>query len=72
MPRAIKLPDSLIDDATTHGKAMHRSPPKQIEHWARIGKIAEENPELPFRFVLDILVGKEEAAAGDLTEYKFG
>lgn len=50
---------------------MHRTPPKQIEHWARIGKLAEENPELPLGFVIDMLVGIEEANAGEVEEYKF-
>ena len=72
MARSIKLSDNLVNDATTHGKALHRTPPKQIEYWARIGKIAEENPDLTLGFVKDILVGIEEAEAGDVTEYKFG
>ncbi|SMG64379.1 conserved hypothetical protein, partial [methanotrophic bacterial endosymbiont of Bathymodiolus sp.] len=47
MSKAIKLSDSLISDAVINGKAQHRSAPKQIEYWARIGKIADENPDLP-------------------------
>jgi hypothetical protein len=70
--KAIKLSDELVNDATAHAKAQHRTPPRQIEYWARIGKIAEENPDLPLGFVKDILVGMEEAEAGDVTEYKFG
>jgi hypothetical protein len=70
--KAIKLSDELVNDATVHAKAQHRTPPRQIEYWARIGKIAEENPDLPLGFVKDILVGMEEAEAGDVTEYKPG
>jgi len=72
MPQPVKLSDELMNDAKIHAKSMHRTPPKQIEHWARIGKLAEENPELPLGFVIDMLVGIEEANAGDVTEYKFG
>ncbi len=72
MAKAIKLSDGLVDDATTHGKAQHRSTPRQIEYWARIGKIADENPDLTLGFVKDILTGLEEAEAGDVTEYQFG
>jgi len=72
MPRSIKLSDELITAATATGKALHRSPPRQIEYWARIGKIAEENPDLPLGLVRDILVSQEEAAVGDVTEYDFG
>ena len=72
MSKAIKLSDQLVADATKHAKVFHRSPPKQIEYWATIGKIAEENPDLPLRFVKDILIGLEEADVSDLTEYQFG
>ena len=72
MSKAIKLSESLINDAITNGKAQHRSAPKQIEYWARIGKMADENPELPFAFLKGILVGLEENKAGDVSDYKFG
>ena len=72
MPTAVKLSDELVQDAKAHGKAMQRSATGQIEYWARIGKLAEENPDLPFDFVRDTLVGLEEAKAGKVSEYKFG
>lgn len=72
MARAIKLSDELVTNATTHGKAQHRSPPGQIEYWARIGKMADENPDLPLGFIKDILTGLQEDEVGDVTEYQFG
>lgn len=72
MSRSIKLSDELISAATITGKALHRSPPRQIEYWARIGRIADENPDLPLGMVRDILISQEEAAAGDVTVYDFG
>ena len=72
MSKAIKLSDELVDSAATHAKANHRTPPKQIEYWAKIGKTAEENPDLPFSFLIDILVGVNEAKSGEVSEYKFG
>lgn len=72
MGRAIKLSDELVDDATVCGKAQQRSVPRQIEYWARMGKIADENPDLSLAFVKDILVGIEEVNAGDVSEYQFG
>ena len=72
MSKAIKLSDQLVADATRYARIFHRSPPKQIEHWATIGRIAEENPDLPLRFVNDILVGLEEAEVGDVSDYQFG
>jgi hypothetical protein len=72
MSKAIKLSDELVNDATVHAKAQHRSIPKQIEYWAKIGKIADENQDLPFGFVKDVLVAIEEAESGDVSEYRFG
>ena len=72
MATAIKLSDELINDAAINGKAQHRSTPKQIEYWARLGKIAEENPDLPLGFIKGVLIGKEEIKAGDVSEYEFG
>jgi hypothetical protein len=72
MAKAIKLSEELVNDATLCAKAQHRTPPKQIEHWSRLGKIAEENPDLTLGFVADILLGMQEAEAGQVIEYKFG
>jgi len=72
MSKAIKLSDRLMNDAVINGKAQHRSAPKQIEYWASIGKIADENPDLPLTFIKGILTGIEESKAGDVSDYKFG
>jgi len=42
----VKLSESLVDDAKMRALATHRSAPKQIEHWARLGKIAQEKEQL--------------------------
>jgi len=72
MPQAIKLSDQLIEDAKINGKAQQRSAPKQIEYWARMGKIADENPDLPLSFIKGTLTGIEEIKAGEVSEYQFG
>jgi hypothetical protein len=72
MAKAVKLSDELVKDAAIHGKAQHRSTPRQIEYWARIGKIADENPDLPLGFVKDTLCGMAESEAGETSEYQFG
>jgi hypothetical protein len=72
MSIAIKLSDVLIQEAKPYAQAMHRSVPKQIEYWARLGKVAEENPDLPINMLQDMLVSIEEAKVGNLNEYQFG
>lgn len=71
MPKSINLSDKIIDNAMKHGEVYDRTVPKQIEHWAKIGKIAEENPDLSYSFVKDILQAKAESSTGDTSPYEF-
>jgi hypothetical protein len=65
----VKLSDSLVGQARRYAIIEHRSLPKQIEYWSRIGKIAEENPDLPFAMIREILMADQEEPVG---EYAFG
>jgi hypothetical protein len=64
----VKLPEVLVEQAKRYGRVQHRSVPKQIEYWSQIGKIAEENPDLPFFLIRDILLADQEDVVG---EYEF-
>jgi len=44
----VKLSNEIMNEAGKYALTYARSVPMQIEHWARIGKIAEENPDLPY------------------------
>ena len=68
----IKLSDELISEARRYADTFSRSIPKQIEYWSRIGKIAEENPDLPYSFIKDILLSKQEMKDQQSTTYEFG
>lgn len=72
MAVALKLSDELVEAAKPHAAAEHRSVPKQIEYWARIGKAVLENPELPLHLIQDTLLSREEVKAGLATPYQFG
>jgi hypothetical protein len=72
MATAIRISEELIGDAKKFSRIDHRSLTGQIEHWARIGKCAEENPDLPYNLIKEILIGIEELEQGDKSEYKFG
>lgn len=65
----VKLSETLVEDARRRAAAEHRSVPKQIEYWSMIGKAAEDNPDLPFALIRDILIARQEDAA---EEYRFG
>jgi len=71
MPTAVKISDELIAQARIKSKIFKRSIAGQIEYWAQIGKIVEENPDLPLPFIQDILLGKEQIRSGLGSPYVF-
>ena len=71
MSTAIHLSELLIEEAKPIAQAMHRSVEEQIEYWARLGKVAEENPDLPINMLQDMLVSMEELKSGNLSKYRF-
>ena len=68
---SIRLDKNLVDKASIMAKALNRTLPKQIEHWAKIGKMMEDNPDLPFEFVKQAIIAKAEKEAGKLEPYNF-
>ena len=61
----VKLSENLVEQAKATAMIQHRSVPKQIEYWSQIGKIAEENPELSFLMIREILAADKEAPVGE-------
>ena len=61
---SVNLSSDLVEQAKIHAGAMSRFTPKQIEHWAKIGKLSEQNPDLPYEFLQNILIvySKKSAA----------
>ena len=56
MGRPIRINDEIYDEAKKTASAECRTIPNQIEFWARVGKCALENPDLPVEFVRDLLI----------------
>ena len=71
MAVSVKLSDEMVAQAKTISRALNRSVAGQIEYWAKIGKIAEENPDLTYDFIIKLLIAKEESEAGSVTPYEF-
>ena len=69
---SIRLDRALVDKASAIAKANHRTPPKQIEHWATIGQIMEDNPDLSYEFVRQLLIAQAEVDADMVEPYEFG
>ncbi|MDA3938370.1 MAG: hypothetical protein PF693_03540 [Spirochaetia bacterium] len=72
MATAVRISENLLSNARKFSKIDHRSLTGQIEHWASIGKCAEENPDLTYDLIKEIFLGIEELDTGDKTEYVFG
>lgn len=67
----VKLSKDIIAQAKIMSKALNRSLAGQIEHWAKIGKLAEENPDLNYEFIKNILISQQEALVDKLETYTF-
>ena len=61
MATAVKLSDKIISEAKISSKVLNRSIAGQIENWAKIGRIAEENPDLTYEFIKSILMAQQES-----------
>jgi hypothetical protein len=72
MTTAVRVSQELVREAKIYSKIDKRSVTGQIEHWARIGKCAEDNPDLTYSLIRDILIGLVELEQGESSEYKFG
>ena len=72
MTMAIRISEELVCEAKKYSKIDHRSLTGQIEHWARIGKCSEENSDLTYNLIKEILVGIHELDQNEKTEYHFG
>ena len=72
MSTAIKISNEIADEARVIAKVTRRSMAGQVEYWAFIGKIAEDNPDLSFTVINDILLGRQQLKEGFKAPYIFG
>lgn len=72
MAVAVKISDELANKAKVRSKVYKRSLAGQIEYWAALGELVEDNPSLPLSFLQDVLLGREQIKADQGTPYVFG
>ncbi|MEI6067749.1 MAG: ParD-like family protein [Methylococcaceae bacterium] len=60
MSISIRIDDALYETAKARAKAEMRSIPQQVGYWAKIGRAALDNPDLPIEFIRDTLLAMEE------------
>jgi hypothetical protein len=68
---SVTISEPLAQAAISQAKVCHRTIDSQIDHWAKIGKIAEENPDLSFEFINAALQGRNEVLTGKTEPYSF-
>jgi len=54
----IRIDEELYAQAKRTALAESRTVPLQITYWAKLGKLALENPDLPIKFIRDLLIAK--------------
>ncbi len=57
---SIRIDQILYDQAKTDAAAEHRTISGQVEFWAKVGRAALDNPDLPVSFVAESLASMAE------------
>jgi hypothetical protein len=56
----VRIEDELYEQAKTASKGECRTIAGQLEFWAKVGKAALDNPDLPTEFVRELLIARTE------------
>lgn len=57
---SMRIDEKLVKQARTAAKAEYRTVQGQMEFWARVGRAALDNPDLPASFIAESLIGLAE------------
>lgn len=60
MSTSVRIDDTLVEQARVASKAEFRTVQGQIEFWARVGRAALDNPDLPASFIAESLMAMAE------------
>ncbi len=60
MGMPVRIDDDLYELAKLEAKAEHRTIAGQIEFWAKVGRTAIDNPDLPVSFIIESLASLAE------------
>ncbi len=60
MGMPVRIEDELYQQAKIAAQGECRTIAGQIEFWAKVGKAALDNPDLPIEFVRELLVARKE------------
>ncbi|GAB1386302.1 hypothetical protein MASR1M59_14500 [Melaminivora sp.] len=57
---AIPINETLLNEARAAARAQGRTVQAQLELWAKVGRAALDNPDLPAPFIAESLIGLAE------------
>lgn len=57
---SIRIDQALYDQAKADAAAEHRTIAGQVEYWAKVGRTALDNPDLPVSFIAESLASMAE------------
>ena len=60
MSVSVRLDDELVNQARSAAKAEFRTVQGQLEFWAKVGRAALDNPDLPAEFIAESLMAMAE------------
>lgn len=60
MSVSVRIDESLVEEARAAAKAEFRTVQGQIEFWAKVGRAALDNPDLPASFIAESLMALKE------------
>ncbi|CAB4710934.1 unannotated protein [freshwater metagenome] len=60
MDSSVKFVESFMDDVQQNMRHDQRPVAEHIIHYYQIGKVVEDNPELPYEFIKEILESLQE------------
>lgn len=60
MSMPVRIDDELYQQAKAASKGECRTISGQLEFWAKVGKAALDNPDLPVEFVRELMVARAE------------
>ena len=57
---SVRIDETLVNAARVAAKAEFRTVQGQVEYWAKVGRAALDNPDLPVSFISESLMGLAE------------
>ncbi|QHS08949.1 ParD-like family protein [Sinimarinibacterium sp. NLF-5-8] len=57
---SIRIDQTLYDQARAEAVSEHRTIAGQVEYWAKVGRAALDNPDLPVSFIAESLASLSE------------